>query len=126
MPPIGVVFRMTLIFVISLTINSPEEKVSKLYDGKREMNHREEKHFEIIPLDDGRGRILSAIVHSPSLKRNVGLCILESADKKVRKLNCQEWNSSKSKTDFVRSFSVRKIKLENWFSFNKLLEGVLV
>lgn len=58
----------------------------KLYDGKIDMGHLEEDRFEIIPLEDGQGRILSAIVHSRSLKRNVRLCIWESADKKVRKL----------------------------------------
>lgn len=58
----------------------------KLYDGKIELEHLEEDRFEIITLEDGQGRILSAIVHSRSLKRNVRLCIWESGDKKVRKL----------------------------------------
>ena len=58
----------------------------KLYDGKIDMEHLEEDRFEIIPLEDGQGRILSAIVHSRPLKRNVRLCIWESEDKKVRKL----------------------------------------
>lgn len=58
----------------------------RLYDGKIEMEHLEEDRFEIIRLEDGQGRILSAIVHSRSLKRNILLCIWESEDKKVRKL----------------------------------------
>lgn len=58
----------------------------KLYDEKIDMEHLEEDRFEIIPLKDGQGRILSAIVHSRSLKRNIRLCIWESEDKKVRKL----------------------------------------
>lgn len=58
----------------------------KLYDGKIEMGHLEEDRFEIIRLEEGQGRILSAIVHSRSLKRNIRLCIWESENKKVRKL----------------------------------------
>lgn len=58
----------------------------KLYDGKVNLEHLEEGRFEIIPLENGQGRILSAIVHSRSLKRNVRLCIWESGDRKVRKL----------------------------------------
>ena len=59
---------------------------SKLYDGKIDISHLEEDRFEIIPLEDGQERILSAIVNSRSLKRKVRLCIWESGDKKVRKL----------------------------------------
>lgn len=58
----------------------------KLYDGKIEMEHLEEERFEIIRLENGQGRILSAIVNSRSLKRNIRLCIWESDDRKVRKL----------------------------------------
>lgn len=58
----------------------------KLYDGKIDMNRLEEDRFEIINLENGKGRILSAVVHSRSLKRDVLLCIWESQDKKVRKL----------------------------------------
>ena len=58
----------------------------KLYDGKVEMEHLEEERFEIIRLENGQGRILSAIVNSRSLKRNIRLCIWESDDRKVRKL----------------------------------------
>ena len=58
----------------------------KLYDGKIELEHPEEERFEIIQLEDGQGRILSAIVHSRSLRRKVRLCIWESTDKKTRKL----------------------------------------
>lgn len=58
----------------------------KLYDGKIEMEHLEEDRFEIVRLENGQGRILSAIVHSRSLKRNIRLCIWESDDRKVRKL----------------------------------------
>ena len=58
----------------------------KLYDGKIELKHLEEDRFEIINLENGQGRILSAVVHSRSLSRNILLCIWESEDKKVRKL----------------------------------------
>ena len=37
-------------------------------------------------LDNEQGRILSAVVNSVSLKRNICLCVWESADKKIRKL----------------------------------------
>ena len=50
------------------------------------MEHLKEDYFEITQLEDGQGRILSAIVHSRSLKRNIRLCIWESENKKVRKL----------------------------------------
>lgn len=43
----------------------------KLYDDKIDMKHLEEDRFEIIPLKNGQGRILSAIVHSRSLKKNI-------------------------------------------------------
>lgn len=46
----------------------------------------EEDRFEITPLEQGQGRILSAIVYCRALKRNVRLCIWESENKKVRKL----------------------------------------
>ena len=42
----------------------------KLYDGKIEMEHLEEDRFEIVNLENGQGRILSAVVHSRSLNRN--------------------------------------------------------
>lgn len=58
----------------------------KLYDGKIDMDHLKEDYFEITQLENGQGRILSAIVHSRSLKRNIRLCIWESENKKVRKL----------------------------------------
>lgn len=58
----------------------------KLYDGKIDMNNLEEDRFEIASLENGQGRILSAVVHSRSLKRDILLCIWESEDKKVRKL----------------------------------------
>lgn len=58
----------------------------KLYDGKIVMERLEEDRFEIIWLGNGQRRILSAIVHSCSLKRNIRLCIWESDDRKVRKL----------------------------------------
>lgn len=50
------------------------------------MDHLEEDRFEIIRLENGQGRILSAIVHSRALKMNIQLCIWESDDRKVRKL----------------------------------------
>ena len=43
----------------------------KLYDGKIEMEHLEEDRFEIVNLENGQGRILSAVVHSRSLNRNI-------------------------------------------------------
>lgn len=58
----------------------------KLYDGKIEMDNLKEDYFEITQLEEGQGRILSAVVHSRSLKRNIRLCIWESENKKVRKL----------------------------------------
>ena len=58
----------------------------KLYDGKIEIKHLEEDRFEIINLENGQGRILSAVVHSRSLSRDILLCIWESEDKKVHKL----------------------------------------
>lgn len=71
-----------------LTTEQPTGKKGrpKLYDGKIDMRHLEEERFEIIQLEKGQGRILSAIVHSRSLRRNIRLCIWESDDKKVRKL----------------------------------------
>lgn len=71
-----------------LTTEQPTGKKGrpKLYDGKIDMKHLEEERFEIIQLGKGQGRILSAIVHSRSLGRNIRLCIWESDDKKVRKL----------------------------------------
>lgn len=58
----------------------------KLYDGKIDMNHMEENTFKIIKLENGKGRILSVIVNSVALKRNIRLCIWESEDRKVHKL----------------------------------------
>lgn len=69
-----------------LTTEQPTGKKGrpKLYDGKIDMKHLEEERFEIIQLE--KGRILSAIVNSRSLGRDIRLCIWESDDKKVRKL----------------------------------------
>ena len=50
------------------------------------MEQLKEDRFEIIRLEDELGQVLSAIVHSCSLKRNILLYIWESEDKKVRKL----------------------------------------
>lgn len=58
----------------------------KLYDGKIDMEHLEEDRFEVITLKDGQGRLLSAVVHSRSLGRNIRLCVWESEDRKIRKL----------------------------------------
>ena len=71
-----------------LTMERPTGKKGrpKLYDGKIDLKHLEEERFEIIQLEKGEGRILSAVVHSRSLGRNIRLCIWESDDKKVRKL----------------------------------------
>jgi len=58
----------------------------KLYDGKIDMKQLEENRFEVIPLENGQGRILSAVVNSVSLGRNIRLCIWESENGKIRKL----------------------------------------
>ncbi|WP_455666017.1 transposase [Phocaeicola sp.] len=58
----------------------------KQYDGKIDIKNIDEGRFEVIALDNGQGRILSAVVNSVSLKRNIRLCIWESADKKTHKL----------------------------------------
>lgn len=50
------------------------------------MDSLEEDKFEIINLENGKGCIFFAVVHSRSLKRDILLCIWESEDKKVRKL----------------------------------------
>lgn len=47
----------------------------KLYDGKIDIKYSEENCFEIIPLKDRQARILPAIVHTRSLKRNIRLYI---------------------------------------------------
>ena len=77
----------------------------KQYDGKIEMESLVEEYFEITLLDNGQGRILSAIVNSPSLKRNIRLCIWESEDKKIRKLYfCTDTEmSAKDVLDFYRT-----------------------
>lgn len=71
-----------------LTMEQPTGKKGRpqLYDGKIDIKHLEEERFEITFLEKEQGRILSAIVHSRSLGRNIRLCIWESEDKKVRKL----------------------------------------
>lgn len=43
----------------------------KLYDEKIDIEHLKEDRFEVIPLKDRQGRILSAIVHLCSLKSNI-------------------------------------------------------
>jgi hypothetical protein len=58
----------------------------KQYDGKIDMESLEEERFEIIDLEDNQGQILSAVVNSISLKRNIRLCIWQSQDGKKRKL----------------------------------------
>lgn len=58
----------------------------KQYDGKIDIKNLDEGRFEVIVLDNGQGRILSAVVNSVSLKRNIRLCVWESADRKIRKL----------------------------------------
>lgn len=71
-----------------LTTEQPTGKKGrpKLYDGKIDMEHLEEERFEIAYLENGQGRILSAVVHSRSLNKDILLCIWESEDRKVRKL----------------------------------------
>lgn len=58
----------------------------KQYDGKIDIENLDESRFEIINLDNGQGRILSAVVNAVSLKRNIRLCIWQSADRKIHKL----------------------------------------
>lgn len=58
----------------------------KQYDGKIDIKHPDESRFETTLLGNDGGRILSAVVNSISLKRNIRLCIWESEDQKVRKL----------------------------------------
>ena len=58
----------------------------KQYDGKIDIKNLDETRFEIINLDNGQGHVLSAVVNSISLKRNIRLCIWESTDKKIHKL----------------------------------------
>lgn len=60
------------------------------------MKHLEEERFEIILLEIGQGRVLSAIVHSRSLGRNIQLCIWESDDKKMRKLYFSTYTQMKA------------------------------
>lgn len=56
------------------------------FDGKIDTGNLDESRFDIIGLDNGQGRILSAVVNAVSLKRNIRLCIWQSADGKVTKL----------------------------------------
>lgn len=58
----------------------------KQYDDKIDIKNLDEGRFEITGLGNGQVRILSAVVNSISLKRNVRLCIWESADRKMHKL----------------------------------------
>lgn len=58
----------------------------KQYDGKIDLNNLDEGRFDVISLANGQGRILSAVVNAVSLKRNIRLCIWQSADKKTHKL----------------------------------------
>ena len=58
----------------------------KQYDGKIDIKNPDENRFDIIDLDNGQGRILSAVVNSVSLKRNIRLCIWQSVDRKTHKL----------------------------------------
>ena len=56
----------------------------RLYDEKIDMDHLDEGRFEIPPLE--HGSMLSVIVYSRALKRNILQCIWKSEDRKVRKL----------------------------------------
>lgn len=58
----------------------------KQYDGKIDIKNLDESRFEIIDLNNGQGRILSAMVNSVSLKRNIRLCLWQSQDRKIHKL----------------------------------------
>lgn len=57
------------------------------FDGKIDIGNPDESRFEIIGLNNAQGRILSAVVNSVSLKRNMRLCIWQSADEKGTKLH---------------------------------------
>jgi hypothetical protein len=58
----------------------------KRYDGDIDLDNLWEERFEATDLPDGQGRIFSAVVNSVALKRDIRLCVWESADGKVRKL----------------------------------------
>lgn len=58
----------------------------KQYYGKIDIENLDESRFGIINLDNGQGRILSAVVNAVSLKRNIRLCIWQSTDRKIHKL----------------------------------------
>lgn len=107
-----------------LTTEQPTGKRGrpKLYDGKIEMKHLKEDRFEIINLRNGQGRILSAVVHSRSLSRDILLCIWESEDKKVRKLYFSTGTPMKA-TD-VLDFYKTRFQIEFCFRDSKQFTGL--
>lgn len=58
----------------------------KQHDGKIDIENLDEGRFKVINLDTEQGCILPAVVNSVSLKRNIRLCIRESATGKIHKL----------------------------------------
>ena len=94
----------------------------KLYDGKIEIKHLEEDRFEIINLENGQGRILSAVVHSRSLSRDILLCIWESEDKKVHKLYFS--TDTQMKAIDVLDFYKTRFQVEFCFRDSKQFTGL--
>ena len=107
-----------------LTTEQPKGKKGcpKLYDGKIEMKHLEEDRFEIINLENGQGRILSAVVHSRSLSRDILLCIWGSEDKKVRKLYFA--TDTQMKAIDVLDFYKTRFQVEFCFRDSKQFTGL--
>ena len=58
----------------------------KKYDGKIDLKQLDESRFTIIELDNNQGRLLSAVVNSVSLKKDILLCIWQSNDRTKYKL----------------------------------------
>lgn len=107
-----------------LTTEQPTGKRGrpKLYDGKIEMKHLEEDRFEIINLENGQGRILSVVVHSRSLSRDILLCIWESEDKKVRKLYFS--TDIQMKAIYILDFYKTRFQVEFCFRDSKQFTGL--
>lgn len=84
-----------------LTMEQPTGKRGrpKLYDGKIDIKHLEEERFEIIELEKGNGRILSAIVHSRSLRRNIRLCIF-STDTQMKATDVLDYYRTRFQIEF--------------------------
>lgn len=76
------------------------------------MDHLDEGRFKITLLE--HGCILSAIVYSRALKRNILLCIWESEDRKVRKL----YFSTDTKMEAIDVFDCYRTRFQIEFSSN--------